>query len=65
MPTQKTKKAVATRRKLPKPGQVKFRHAFTSHLMVRRSSKRKRQLRQKGICKGKIAVNMAELLGGR
>jgi hypothetical protein len=33
--------------------------------MVRRSSKRKRQLRQKGICKGKIAVNMAELLGGR
>jgi large subunit ribosomal protein L35 len=65
MTKQKTKKAVVKRMKLTKSGKVKFRHAYTSHLMVRRSSKRKRQLRQKGICKGKIAVNMAELLGGR
>ncbi|MFN6196274.1 MAG: 50S ribosomal protein L35, partial [Planctomycetota bacterium] len=65
MTKQKTKKAVVKRMKLTKTGKVKFRHAYTSHLLVRRSSKRKRQLRQKGLCKGKIAVNMAELLGGR
>ena len=45
MTKQKTKKAVVKRMKLTKTGKVKFRHAFTSHLMVRRSSKRKRQLR--------------------
>ena len=65
MPKQKTKKAVVKRMKLTKTGKVKFRHAFTSHLLVRRSSKRKRQLRQKGLCKGKVADSMAQLLGGR
>jgi large subunit ribosomal protein L35 len=62
MPKQKTKKAVVKRMKLTKTGKVKFRHAFTSHLLVRRSSKRKRQLRQKGLCKGKVAASMAQLL---
>jgi large subunit ribosomal protein L35 len=42
MPKQKTKKAVVKRMKLTKTGKVKFRHAFTSHIMVRRISKRKR-----------------------
>jgi large subunit ribosomal protein L35 len=65
MPKQKTKKAVVKRMKLTKTGKVKFRHAFTSHIMVRRSAKRKRQLRQKGIAKGKIAASMVQLLGGR
>lgn len=65
MPKQKTKKAVVKRMKLTKTGKVKFRHAYTSHLLVRRSTKRKRQLRQRGLCKGLIAVSMAELLGGK
>lgn len=65
MTKQKTKKAVVKRMKLTKTGKVKYRHAFTSHLMVRRSSKRKRQLRKKGLCVGKISANMAQLLGGR
>lgn len=65
MTKQKTKKAVVKRMKLTKTGKVKFRHAFTSHLLVRRSAKRKRQLRRKGLCTGQIAVNMAQLLGGR
>jgi large subunit ribosomal protein L35 len=65
MPKQKTKKAVVKRMKLTKTGKVKFRHAFTSHIMVRRSTKRKRHLRRKGICKGKTAANMVMLLGGR
>jgi large subunit ribosomal protein L35 len=65
MPKQKTKKAEVKRMKLTKTGKVKFRHAFTSHLMVRRSTKRKRHLRRRGLCAGKINANMAELLGGR
>lgn len=65
MPKQKTKKAVVKRMKLTKTGKVKFRHAFTSHIMVRRSAKRKRQLRRKGLCQGKFEANMAMLLGGR
>ena len=65
MPKQKTKKAVVKRMKLTKTGKVKFRHAYTSHIMVRRSTKRKRHLRRKGLCKGKFETNMAECLGGR
>ena len=65
MTKQKTKKAVVKRMKLTKTGKVKFHHAFTSHLMVRRSRKRKRNLRRAATCAGKINDNMAFLLGGR
>ena len=54
MPKQKTKKAV-----------VKRSHAYTSHIMVRRTTKRKRQLRKDALCVGKFEVNMRECLGGR
>ena len=65
MTKQKTKKAVVKRMKLTKTGKVKFHHAFTSHIMVRRSTKRKRKLRKASVCTGKINDNMAMLLGGR
>ena len=65
MTKQKTKKAVVKRMKLTKTGKVKFHHAFTSHLLVRRSRKRKRNLRRAAACEGKINANMAMLLGGR
>ena len=65
MTKQKTKKAVVKRMKLTKTGKVKFHHAFTSHIMVRRSTKRKRKLRRAAVCSGKINDNMAFLLGGR
>ncbi len=65
MTKQKTKKAVVKRMKLTKTGKVKFHHAFTSHLMVSRSRKRKRNLRRAATCAGKINANMAMLLGGR
>lgn len=64
MTKQKTKKAVVKRMKLTKSGKVKRSHAFTSHIMVRRISKRKRQLRKDTLCVGKFAVNMRECLGG-
>lgn len=65
MPKQKTKKAVVKRMKLTKHGKVKRHHAFTSHIMVRRSTKRKRHLRSAALCIGKFEANMRQLLGGR
>ncbi len=65
MTKQKTKKAVVGRMKLTKSGKVKRHHAFTSHMMVRRSTKRKRNLRQAAILPGKNGKNMARALGKR
>ncbi len=65
MPKQKTKKAVVKRMRLTKSGKVKRRHAFRSHILVRRTTKRKRQLRGDAILGGKIGVSMRLLLGGR
>ena len=64
MTKQKTKKAVVKRMKLTKTGKVKFHHAFTSHIMVRRTTKRKRHLRRSACAVGKIAANLRQLLGG-
>ncbi len=62
MTKQKTHKGVVKRMKLTKSGKVKRRKAFTSHIMVRRSRKRKRHLRAAALCVGKIASNMAKCL---
>ena len=65
MPKLKTKKGVVKRMKLTKSGKVKRHHAFTSHIMVRRSRKRKRKLRQASVLLGKHGKNMAWALGAR
>ncbi len=62
MTKQKTKKAVRKRMKLTKTGKVKRHQANTSHIMVRRSSKRKRHLREAIIQGGAIGEQMAEAL---
>jgi large subunit ribosomal protein L35 len=56
---QKTKKGVAKRMKLTKTGKVKRHQAFTSHMMVRRTRKQKRNLRQARILTGAHGRNMA------
>ena len=63
MTKQKTVKGVVKRMKLTKSGKVKRRKAFTSHLLVRRSRKRKRQLRAPSVVPGKLGKNMAIALG--
>ncbi|MEM7201723.1 MAG: 50S ribosomal protein L35 [Planctomycetota bacterium] len=63
MTKQKTKKGVVKRMKLTKSGKVKRRKAFTSHIMVRRTTKRKRHLRAPAICVGRIAKQMQQALG--
>jgi large subunit ribosomal protein L35 len=64
MPKQKTKKAVVKRMKLTKSGKVKRHQSFTSHLLTRRSNKRKRQLRSAVIVEGVFGKKMARLLKG-
>ena len=63
MTKQKTHKGVVKRMKLTKSGKVKRRKAFTSHILVRRSRKRKRHLRAAALCVGRIATNMRRVLG--
>ncbi len=63
MTKQKTKKGVVKRMKLTKSGKVKRRKAFTSHIMVRRSTKRKRHLRSATLCVGRFGKTMAQALG--
>jgi large subunit ribosomal protein L35 len=63
MTKQKTKKAVVKRMKLTKTGKVKRHQAYTSHLLVRRTRKRKRHLRAAIVARGTIGKIMAKLLG--
>jgi large subunit ribosomal protein L35 len=51
MPKMKSKKAMTKRFKKTGTGKVKFKHAFKSHIMNRKSPKRVRQLRKKGLVK--------------
>ena len=45
MPKQKTNKGAAKRFKRTGNGQIKRRRAFRSHILTKKSTKRKRQLR--------------------
>ena len=49
MPKMKTNRSAAKRFKLTGKGRVKRRHAFKSHILTKKTSKRKRRLRQAGI----------------
>lgn len=49
MPKMKTKRAAAKRFKKTGTGKVKRQHAFTSHILEKKSAKRKRNLRKGAI----------------
>jgi large subunit ribosomal protein L35 len=49
MPKMKTHKGAAKRFKKTSTGKLKRGHAFTSHILTKKSSKRKRQLRQSAL----------------
>lgn len=49
MPKMKTKKAAAKRFRKTGTGKVKRNHAFTNHMFVAKSQKRKRKLRKSAI----------------
>ena len=49
MPKQKTHRGAAKRFSLTKTGRVKRGKAFTSHILTKKSAKRKRNLRKSGL----------------
>ena len=49
MPKLKTKSAAKKRFKLTKLGKVKRSHAYTSHILTKKSTKRKRNLRKSAL----------------
>ena len=46
MPKIKTHRASAKRFRITKNGKVKMKHNYTSHILTKKSTKRKRKLRQ-------------------
>ncbi|MEX0687984.1 MAG: 50S ribosomal protein L35 [Pirellulales bacterium] len=63
MPKQKTHKGTKKRFRLTATGKVKHRRAGTSHLQVRLSSKRKRNLRGTGVLAKADTQRIATALG--
>lgn len=49
MPKMKTRRGAAKRFKLTKSGKVKRNHAYTGHIKTKKTTKRKRNLRQSAI----------------
>lgn len=63
MPKQKTHKGVKKRFRLTANGKVKHRQAGTSHLQVRLSAKRRRNLRGTRVLAAVDTSKIAEVLG--
>jgi len=64
MPKMKTNKAVAKRFKLTGKGKIKRGQAFKSHILTKKSAKRKRNLRKSAIAAPGDAKRMKRLLQG-
>jgi large subunit ribosomal protein L35 len=62
MPKMKTNKSTAKRFKLTGKGKVKRGHAFKSHILTKKSQKRKRNLRKSAIAAPGDAKRMKRLL---
>ena len=62
MPKQKTHKGAAKRFKLTAKGKVVRHHSMTSHILTKKTSKRKRKLRQSTVVEGKFAQNLRDML---
>ena len=65
MPKVKTNGAAKKRFKLTASGKIKRRHAFHSHILTKKATKRKRNLTQIGLVSGANEGTIKELLGMR
>ena len=63
MPKMKTNRSAAKRFKLTGKGRVKRRHAFKSHILTKKSPKRKRQLRHSDMTAKGDAKRVLRMLG--
>lgn len=64
MPKVKTNRSAAKRFKLTGKGKVKRGHAFMSHILTKKSAKRKRKLRHAGLAEGGDAKRVKRMLKG-
>ena len=62
MPKMKSHRGAAKRLRLTKPGKVKRNKAYKSHILTKKSAKRKRGLRQATYLSGAFAKNMRQLI---
>ena len=58
MPKQKTKSSAKKRFKLTGTGKIKRKHAFKSHILTKKSTKRKRNLTHAGLVDGSDMSNV-------
>jgi len=63
MPKMKTKRAAAKRFKLTKSGKVKRHKAYTSHILTKKTTKRKRNLRKAAMISKSDERRVLKMLG--
>lgn len=64
MPKQKTHKGAKKRFKISGGGKVLRHHSMCSHIMTKKTRKRKRRLRQQAVTGGKMGKAVKEMLHG-
>lgn len=62
MPKMKTKRGAAKRFKKTGSGKIKRSKAFTSHILTKKSTKRKRNLRKSGLVDASNAKTIRKIL---
>lgn len=62
MPKMKTNRGAAKRFKATGSGKIKRSKAFTSHILTKKSTKRKRNLRQSGLVDEANAKSLRKIL---
>ena len=65
MPKMKTRSSAKKRYRQTAKGHLKRKKAFTSHILTKKSTKRKRSLRQGGTVEGAMAKRIKSMLGDR
>ena len=64
MPKQKTHRGAAKRFKISGGGKVVRHQSMASHILTKKTTKRKRKLRQQVVTTGKTGANIKEMLNG-
>jgi large subunit ribosomal protein L35 len=62
MPKQKSHRGARKRFKVTAGGKVLRRHSMRSHILTKKSAKRKRRLRRATLVKGKFASTIKQLI---
>ena len=63
MPKMKTHRGAAKRFKVTGRGKLSYKHAFTSHILSKKTRKRKRHLRKDGIVDATNEKNIKRMIG--